>query len=175
MTAKAKILLLELKTVKEELAFAKERCAKLDEENQTLRESCQKGDAPADEDLIRLQLEALLAEKSKLANENDITARENMFLREMVEYHQLTNQGILYLDDSNEEEEDDYSDLVDKLTFSPSQADYEVPSHDLSSSQVTKLAPGSSSPSASLGRIAHTNFGPSSAVDGSIQWHPISQ
>lgn len=64
MTAKAKILLLELKTVKEELAFAKERCAKLDEENQTLRENCQKGDAPADEDLVRCSFAALICPTS---------------------------------------------------------------------------------------------------------------
>lgn len=56
MTAKAKILLLELKTVKEELAFAKERCARLEKENKTLRESRQKADTPADDDLVRHSL-----------------------------------------------------------------------------------------------------------------------
>ncbi|XP_074565000.1 uncharacterized protein LOC141821478 [Curcuma longa] len=165
-TAKSKILLLELKTAKEELAFAKERCAQLEEENKTLRESRQKGDTPADDDLIRLQLETLLAEKSRLANENDIIARENMFLREMVEYHQLTEQGILYLDDSNEGKDDSEAYLVDEfLTFSSSHPDSEVPSHVLSSPR-TNLAPGSSSPSASLGTISHTILGPSSAFDG---------
>lgn len=37
--AKAKLLLRELKTVKADLAFAKERCAQLEEENKHLREN----------------------------------------------------------------------------------------------------------------------------------------
>ncbi|KAG4209747.1 hypothetical protein ERO13_A02G001000v2 [Gossypium hirsutum] len=49
--AKAKLLLRELKTVKADLAFAKERCAQLEEENKLLRESREKGDNPADDDL----------------------------------------------------------------------------------------------------------------------------
>ena len=47
--AKAKVLLRELKTVKADLAFAKERCAQLEEENKRLRESRDKGDSPADD------------------------------------------------------------------------------------------------------------------------------
>ncbi|MBA0681230.1 hypothetical protein Goari_023048, partial [Gossypium aridum] len=47
--AKAKLLLRELKTVKADLAFAKERCAQLEEENKLLRESREKGDNPADD------------------------------------------------------------------------------------------------------------------------------
>ncbi|CAL9084573.1 unnamed protein product [Musa textilis] len=106
MAAKAKLLLRELKTVKADLATAKERCAKLEEENKTLRENRQKGDTPADDDLIRLQLETLLAEKARLAHENSIYARENRFLRETVEYHQFTmQQDIVYLDDEGIEEE----------------------------------------------------------------------
>lgn len=101
--AKAKLLLRELKTVKADLAFAKERCAQLEEENKILRESREKGDNPADDDLIRLQLETLLAEKARLAHENSIYARENRFLREIVEYHQLTMQDVVYLDECNEE------------------------------------------------------------------------
>ncbi|EXC35224.1 hypothetical protein L484_022779 [Morus notabilis] len=101
--AKAKLLLRELKTVKADLAFAKERCSQLEEENKILRENRDKGDHREDDDLIRLQLETLLAEKARLANENSIYARENRFLREIVEYHQLTMQDVVYLDEGTEE------------------------------------------------------------------------
>ncbi|KAK8631260.1 hypothetical protein V6N13_080015 [Hibiscus sabdariffa] len=101
--AKAKLLLRELKTVKADLAFAKERCAQLEEENKHLRESREKGDNPADDDLIRLQLETLLAEKGRLAHENSTYARENRFLREIIEYHQLSMQDVVYLDEGAEE------------------------------------------------------------------------
>ncbi|KAF6172627.1 hypothetical protein GIB67_041950 [Kingdonia uniflora] len=103
MAAKSKLLLRELKTVKADLAFAKERCAQLEEENRILRESREKGDNPEDDDLIRLQLETLLAEKARLAHENSIYARENRFLREIVEYHQLTMQDVVYVDEGIEE------------------------------------------------------------------------
>jgi cell shape-determining protein MreC len=43
---KAKLLLRELKTVKADLSFAKERYAQLEEENKMLRESYDKGDNP---------------------------------------------------------------------------------------------------------------------------------
>lgn len=52
MAAKAKLLLRELKTVKADLAFAKERCTQLEEENKVLRESQEKGDSPEDDDLV---------------------------------------------------------------------------------------------------------------------------
>lgn len=53
--AKAKLLLRELKTVKADLAFAKERCAQLEEENKHLRENNrEKGSNPADEDLVKI-------------------------------------------------------------------------------------------------------------------------
>ncbi|GKA76839.1 hypothetical protein Tco_0783300 [Tanacetum coccineum] len=45
-----------------------------------------------EDDLVRLQLEALLAEKSRLANDNANLTRENQCLRQLVEYHQLTSQ-----------------------------------------------------------------------------------
>lgn len=102
MAAKAKLLLRELKTVKADLAFAKERCAQLEEENKMLRESHDKR-GPEDDDLIRLQLETLLAEKGRLAHENSLYARENRFLREIVEYHQLTMQDVVYVDEGIEE------------------------------------------------------------------------
>ncbi|KAL7194845.1 hypothetical protein ACSBR1_035132 [Camellia fascicularis] len=101
--AKAKLLLRELKTVKADLAFAKERSAQLEEENGILREACEKGDNPADDEMIRLQLETLLAEKARLAHENSVYSRENRLLREIVEYHQLTMQDVVYLDEGIEE------------------------------------------------------------------------
>ncbi|KAJ0233651.1 Uncharacterized protein HA466_0280040 [Hirschfeldia incana] len=102
--AKAKLLLRELKTVKADLAFAKQRCSQLEEENKRLRDNRDKGNNnPADDDLIRLQLETLLAEKARLAHENSIYARENRFLREIVEYHQLTMQDVVYIDEGIEE------------------------------------------------------------------------
>jgi hypothetical protein len=52
---------------------------------------------------IRLQLETLLTEKSRLAHENSVYARENRFLREIVEYHQLTMQDVIYVDEGIEE------------------------------------------------------------------------
>lgn len=55
------------------------------------------------ESQIRLQLEALLAEKARLAHENSVISRENRFLREVVEYHQLTMQDVVYLDEGIEE------------------------------------------------------------------------
>ncbi|KAJ6831631.1 uncharacterized protein M6B38_305170 [Iris pallida] len=103
MAAKAKLLLRELKTVKADLAFAKERCTQLEDENRRLRESREKGDNHEDEDLIRLQLETLLEEKGRLAHENSVYARENRFLREIVEYHQLTMQDVIYVDDGIDE------------------------------------------------------------------------
>ncbi|KAE9611250.1 hypothetical protein Lalb_Chr07g0195821 [Lupinus albus] len=103
--AKAKLLLRELKTVKADLAFAKARSAQLEEENKLLRdcEGRDKGQNRADDDLIRLQLETLLAEKARLAKENETYSRENRFLREIVEYHQLTMQDVVYLDEGTEE------------------------------------------------------------------------
>ncbi|GKB37814.1 hypothetical protein Tco_0882756 [Tanacetum coccineum] len=44
MAAKAKLLLRELKTVKADLTFVKERCAQLEEENRILRETGGEGD-----------------------------------------------------------------------------------------------------------------------------------
>lgn len=52
MAAKAKLLLRELKTVKADFAFAKERCAQLEEENKILRENRERGDNPEDDDLV---------------------------------------------------------------------------------------------------------------------------
>ncbi|CAN6690653.1 unnamed protein product [Malus baccata var. baccata] len=49
---------------------------------------------PEEDDLVTLLLEALLAEKSGLANENSNLVRENQCLRQVVEYHQLTSQDL---------------------------------------------------------------------------------
>lgn len=38
-----------------------------------------------------------------MAHENSVYARENRFLREVVEYHQLTMQDVVYLDEGTEE------------------------------------------------------------------------
>jgi cell shape-determining protein MreC len=57
MSAKAKLLLRELKTVKADLAFAKERCAQLEDENKMLRESQDNGDNPEDDDLVSVILQ----------------------------------------------------------------------------------------------------------------------
>ncbi|MCO5586182.1 hypothetical protein L7F22_061825 [Adiantum nelumboides] len=65
MATKAKLLLRELKGVKTDLAFSKVRCTQLEEENKRLRENVDKGEKHEEDDLVRLQLEALLAEKSK--------------------------------------------------------------------------------------------------------------
>ncbi|KAJ0260021.1 hypothetical protein HA466_0062810 [Hirschfeldia incana] len=91
MAAKAKLLLRELKMVKSDLALAKQRCAQLEEENKVLREN-HNGENSQTDDLVRFQLETLLAEKARLAHENSIYTRENLYLRGVVEYHQLTMQ-----------------------------------------------------------------------------------
>ncbi|QHN96378.1 ABC transporter C family member [Arachis hypogaea] len=124
--AKAKLLLCELKTVKADLAFAKARCSKLEEENKMLRDcgtTTTKGQNREDDDMIRFQLETLLAEKARLAGENEVYARENRFPRELVEYHQLTMQDVVYLDDGIAEvpEVYDSSSGVSRITsFNPS-------------------------------------------------------
>ncbi|XP_059625177.1 uncharacterized protein LOC132268337 [Cornus florida] len=84
----------ELKLIKSDLCFVQERCALLEEENRRLRDGFAKGIRPEEDDLVRLQLEALLAEKSRLANENANLTRENQCLHQLVEYHQLTSQDL---------------------------------------------------------------------------------
>lgn len=53
---------------------------------------------------IRVQLETLLAEKSRLAQENSMYARENRFLREIVDFHQFTTHDVAPLDDGDMED-----------------------------------------------------------------------
>ncbi|KAJ1701866.1 hypothetical protein LUZ63_001645 [Rhynchospora breviuscula] len=95
MATKAASLSKELKSIKSELNFMQERCNLLEEENRRLREEdYERGASHDDEDLLRLQLEALLAEKSRLAQENANLTRENQSLHQLVEYHQLTSQDL---------------------------------------------------------------------------------
>lgn len=66
---------------------------------------------------IRLQLETLLAEKARLAQENSVYTRENRFLREIVEYHQLTMQDVVYLDENSEEVTEVYPIKIPSQSF----------------------------------------------------------
>ncbi|KAI4295220.1 hypothetical protein MLD38_040538 [Melastoma candidum] len=94
MATKAASLARELGSLKSDLSFLQERYALLEEENRRLREGFAKGIRPEEDDLVRLQLETLLAEKSRLANENANLVRENQCLNQLVTYHQLTTQDL---------------------------------------------------------------------------------
>ncbi|KAK6943303.1 hypothetical protein RJ641_028680 [Dillenia turbinata] len=156
--AKAKLLLRELKTVKADLAFAKARCTQLEQENKIVRMSCEKGDNPADDDLIRLQLETLLAEKARLTHENSLYARENRFLREIVEYHQLTMQDLVYIDEGMEEVQQVYPFSVPEVSESPAS-----PSSPCSPEAVASLGPppaiGKETPAKSSSRESNKVLG----------------
>ncbi|URD72524.1 hypothetical protein MUK42_09625 [Musa troglodytarum] len=169
MAAKAKLLLRELKTVKADMAFAKQRCAQLEEENKVLRENRQKGDNPADDDL-------------------------NLFLREIVEYHQLTMQDVVYLDEGIEEVTEVYPIHQIKTLTSPSCSAYETSTPGiscpatprsntmLSLSTDTMSAFGSFSSPKSPNRTfivkkladGQVNPSPSPAAEGSMQQHSPS-
>ncbi|KAF8401673.1 hypothetical protein HHK36_012619 [Tetracentron sinense] len=94
MATKASSLARELKSIKSDLSFMQDRCNLLEEENRRLRDGFDKGLRAEEDDLVRLQLEALLAEKSRLANENANLTRENQCLHQLVEYHQVTSQDL---------------------------------------------------------------------------------
>ncbi|CAK7346599.1 unnamed protein product [Dovyalis caffra] len=94
MAAKAAALARELKSIKSDLCFMQERCALLEEENRRIRDGFCGGTRPEEDDLMRLQMEALLAEKSRLGNENANLKRENQCLHQLVEYHQITTQDL---------------------------------------------------------------------------------
>ncbi|KAF3945391.1 hypothetical protein ACB098_10G078300 [Castanea mollissima] len=94
MATKAASFARELKSIKSDLCFMQERCELLEEENRRLRDGFAKGIRPEEDDLVRLQLEALLAEKSRLAYENANLVRENQCLHQLVEYHQHTSQDL---------------------------------------------------------------------------------
>ena len=59
---------------------------------------------------ILVQLETLLAEKSRLAQENSTYARENRFLREIVDFHQFATHDVVSLDDGDMEDDDPEED-----------------------------------------------------------------
>ncbi|KAL1192770.1 hypothetical protein V5N11_030854 [Cardamine amara subsp. amara] len=127
MAAKAKLLLRELKMVKSDLAFAKQRCTQLEEENKVLRENRNGSNGQTDDDdLVRLQLETLLAEKARLAHENSIYTRENLYLRGVVEYHQLTMQDVVYFDEKTEEVTEVY-DPINVTSMSSSSDNSHLP------------------------------------------------
>ncbi|KAK9067623.1 hypothetical protein SSX86_011734 [Deinandra increscens subsp. villosa] len=107
MAKRAGFLAKEMKSMKSDLCFMQERCSILEEENRRLRDGFVKGVPPEEDDLVRLQLEALLAEKSRLANDNANLTRENQCLRQLVEYHQLTSRQ-----DEEEVAEDDYERMI---------------------------------------------------------------
>ncbi|KAH6826052.1 hypothetical protein C2S53_001489 [Perilla frutescens var. hirtella] len=95
MATRAASMARELKSIRSDMAFMQERCGLLEEENRKLRDGlAEEGTRPDDDELVRLQLEALLAEKSRLANENANLTRENQCLHQLVEYHQLTSQDL---------------------------------------------------------------------------------
>ncbi|CAH9140584.1 unnamed protein product [Cuscuta epithymum] len=96
MAARAAAFARELKSLKSDLCFVQDRCSFLEEENRKLRNGIPEGLVPPeeDDDLVRLQLEALLGEKSRLANENASLNRENQCLRHLVEYHQFASEGM---------------------------------------------------------------------------------
>lgn len=94
MATKSSAMARELRTIRSDLSFMQERCALLEEENRKLRNGFAKEIRPDEDDLVRLQLEALLVEKSRLANENANLTRENQCLHQLVEYHQLTSQDL---------------------------------------------------------------------------------
>ncbi|CAN8247983.1 unnamed protein product [Cochlearia groenlandica] len=94
MATKANSLASELKSIKTDMSFIQERCGLLEEENKRLRDGFDKGVRPEEDDLVRLQLEVLLAEKARLANENANLVRENQCLHQMVEYHQITSEDL---------------------------------------------------------------------------------
>ncbi|OWM77874.1 hypothetical protein CDL15_Pgr018443 [Punica granatum] len=94
MATKAASLARELKSMKSVLNFVQERCALLEEENRRIRDGLSNGIQPEEDDLVRLQLETLLAEKSRLANENANLIRENQCLNQLVTYHQLNSQDL---------------------------------------------------------------------------------
>ncbi|CAF1702688.1 hypothetical protein HID58_053044 [Brassica napus] len=126
MAAKANSLARELKSIKSDLSFIQERCGLLEEENKRLRDGFVKSVRPEEDDLVRLQLEVLLTEKARLANENANLVRENQCLRQMVEYHQITSEDLsasyeqvvqgLCLDFSSPFDEIDYGQEEEETT-----------------------------------------------------------
>ncbi|KAH0930071.1 hypothetical protein HID58_015798 [Brassica napus] len=116
MAAKAKLLLRELK-----MPSQSNDALSLEKENKVLRENHNGDNTQTDnDDLVRLQLETLLAEKARLAHENSIYTRENFCLRGVVEYHQLTMQDVVHFDEKTEEVTEVYPVNVTSVSSSSS-------------------------------------------------------
>lgn len=66
MASRAAALARELKNIKSELHFMQERCGLLEEENKRLREGCDNGVAPEEDDLVIMpQRRVLLHSRTK--------------------------------------------------------------------------------------------------------------
>lgn len=65
IASKAKMLLRELKTVRGDLTFLRDRCAQLEEENRRLRESVVKGTRPDEDDLVPFPFFSILLVTNK--------------------------------------------------------------------------------------------------------------
>lgn len=89
---------------------------------------------------IRLQLETLLSEKARLVHEKSALARENHFLKEIVEYHQLTMQDLLYLDEEIEEGREDNPIPNVSRIFTVSPSSNGSPAPEKSSSRSSAVA-----------------------------------
>ncbi|XP_078442136.1 GRIP/coiled-coil protein [Wolffia australiana] len=116
--SKATSLARELKTAESKLVFVQERCEMLEEENRRLRIGNERDPTEEEDDLVRLQVEALLTEKSRLANENANLTRENQRLKQLVEYHQLNAQDLA----------DTYGDFIHGVCLDFSDLEEEVES-----------------------------------------------
>lgn len=77
-----------------------------------------------------------------MAQENSVYARENRFLREIVEYHQLTMQDVVYIDENREEVSEVYpiSNFATNNSVTPRNTNPHVIG-DISSSPVTPTSP----------------------------------
>jgi regulator of replication initiation timing len=76
-----------------QLDFSTKRCSQLEEENKRLRESLEVQGKMDEDPLVRQQLEALLAEKARLARENAQLQRENEHLFELLAYSTQGNRS----------------------------------------------------------------------------------
>ncbi|XP_023738464.1 uncharacterized protein LOC111886449 isoform X2 [Lactuca sativa] len=135
MAKRAGLLAREMKSMKSDLCFMQERCSILEEENRRLRDGFVKGVPPEEDDLVRLQLEALLGEKSRLANDNANLTRENQCLRQLVEYHQLTSRQDE--EEVEEEEEEDYEKVIKGVCLDFSELEEDLAGDDASESPET--------------------------------------
>ncbi|GJN13947.1 hypothetical protein PR202_gb00709 [Eleusine coracana subsp. coracana] len=70
-----------------------------------------------DDDMIRVQLETLLAEKSRLAQEDSTYARENRFLCEIVEFHQFTAHDVNSDMEDDDDQEEDSNLIHTKISY----------------------------------------------------------